>query len=603
MKNKKRVKPYIVIPIYAAVIALLTKMVSTCTDQYIDNRIYDQQINNMNYSVSQIQKYSYKYEEQPLEEAISSLRTTMGRDVANSVYLPGMDLFFTMFYRIPSGLRNITWFPENLYFSKMTGNIHGVAILVDEERNVLASNLSTRQAVMYFEDFTGSDDDNYFCYDSPETLNVINEYYENNKDLLKPEKDKSMIFPELVLDSAYVNRKTHEFIMKQITFSWIKLNYDGYGYTSRYGYTSYGVEETEPIRKDTIILPVDEDTSDFKLYEFSDTDSQKWPYCRLTNYFGESQEIIDSTEKVACDLYGYGGVVSVDDRTGDDGTVFSLRNIPLKIDGKNCIISLRYFYDPDDPYIKNVKKKWTISIAVLLSIIGLIMLIIRYFRLKSAYRLEDYQRDLTNHLAHDIKTPLMAIGGYTENLLEGDMTAEEQKRYLDSILSNISFTDSIINRTLYLNQIEKIRVRKEMTDLRALIESAFEKYRLMLEEKQITFEVTGEATIKTKRDQIEMLIENLISNAVKYTPEQGNISVLVTPKSITVKNSVSEKLRTRKLKQPFVRGDKARSNVKGTGLGLSIADRAAAATGFRLKLSCSGSEFKATARKKLLTLK
>ena len=421
MKNKKRVKPYIVIPIYAAVIALLTKMVSTCTDKYIDTRIYDRQINNMNYSVSQIQKYSYKYEEQPLEEAISSLRTTMGRDVANSVYLPGMDLFFTMFYRIPSGLRNITWFPENLYFSKMTGNIHGVAILVDEERNVLASNLSTRQAVMYFEDFTGSDDDYYFCYDSPETLNVINEYYENNKDLLKPEKNKSMIFPELVLDSAYVNRKTHEFIMKQITFSWIKLNYDGYGYTSN------GVEETEPIRKDTIILPVDEDTSDFKLYEFSDTDSQKWPYCRLTNYFGESQEIIDSTEKVACDLYGYGGVVSVDDRTGDDGTVFSLRNIPLKINGKNCILSLRYFYDPDDPYIKNVKKKWTISIAVLLSIIGLIMLIIRYFRLKSAYRFEDYQRDLTNHLAHDIKTPLMAIGGYTENLLEGDMTAEEQK--------------------------------------------------------------------------------------------------------------------------------------------------------------------------------
>ena len=598
MKNKKRVKPYIVIPIYAAVIALLTKMVSTCTDKYIDTRIYDRQINNMNYSVSQIQKQSYEYEELPLEEAISSLRTTMGRNIDNYIYMPGFNLFFALFSNPYYELRTFFRGSEKTdFFSKQTGNIHSVAILVDEERNVLASNLSTRQAVMYFEDFTGSNDDNYFCYDSPETLNVINEYYENNKDLLKPEKDKSMIFPELVLDSAYVNRKTHEFIMKQITFSWIKLNYDGYGYTSN------GVEETEPIRKDTIILPVDEDTSDFKLYEFSDTDSQKWPYCRLTDYFGESQEIIDSTEKVACDLYGYGGVVSVDDRTGDDGTVFSLRNIPLKIDGKNCILSLRYFYDPDDPYIKNVKKKWTISIAVLLSIIGLIMLIIRYFRLKSAYRFEDYQRDLTNHLAHDIKTPLMAIGGYTENLLEGDMTVEEQKRYLDSILSNISFTDSVINRTLYLNQTEKIRVRKEMTDLKAIIESAFEKYKLMLEEKQIYFEVTGEATIKTKRDQIEMLIENLISNAVKYTPEQGNISVLVTPKSITVKNSVSEKLRTRKLKQPFVRGDKARSNVKGTGLGLSIADRAATATGFRLKLSCSGSEFKATARKKLVTLK
>ena len=263
MKNKKRVKPYIVIPIYAAVIALLTKMVSTCTDKYIDTRIYDRQINNMNYSVSQIQKQSYEYEELPLEEAISSLRTTMSRNIDNYIYMPGFNLFFTLFSNPYYELRTFFRGSEKTdFFSKQTGNIHSVAVLVDEDRKVLASNLSTRQAVMYFEDFTGSNDDNYFCYDSPETLNVINEYYENNKDLLKPEKNKSMIFPELVLDSAYVNRKTHEFIMKQITFSWIKLNYDGYGYTSN------GVEETEPIRKDTIILPVDEDTSDFKLYEF-----------------------------------------------------------------------------------------------------------------------------------------------------------------------------------------------------------------------------------------------------------------------------------------------------------------------------------------------
>ena len=58
-------------------------------------------------------------------------------------------------------------------------------------------------------------------------------------------------------------------------------------------------------------------------------------------------------------------------------------------------------------------------------------------------------------------------------------------------------------------------------------------------------------------------------------------------------NSVSEKIDTKELKRPFVRGDAARSNADGNGLGLSIAERAALANGFRLTISCTDTAFRA----------
>jgi signal transduction histidine kinase len=76
---------------------------------------------------------------------------------------------------------------------------------------------------------------------------------------------------------------------------------------------------------------------------------------------------------------------------------------------------------------------------------------------KLAYQYEDYQRALTNNLAHDLKTPLMAIQGYAENLLNTCKMEEEPKQYLKSIIENVSYTDSLINHTLELNKMQEIK--------------------------------------------------------------------------------------------------------------------------------------------------
>lgn len=490
--------------------------------------------------------------------------------------------------------------PDYYYFSSDCS--HGIAQLFDENGNEIAANKYSFTADIIFADeipieYCGQ----YFCDYNPNIpgLSELFETYETVSNY-----PNHIVWEGFTLKNAYINFETHSFIPHEG-----EIRYYNSEEMPENDLIGSAIEKTYPEFIKRIPINITADIPGYELINLERA-NRTYPYCKILETSGEKQEIIDLARKYAYEdkepdyrSRNYETDMITGFSEANERIIVSVSNTHMYSKGHNYTLALTCFTDLDAPEIeefKSTKAKWLLINVI--SIEALILLIM-FIKTRSRVRFENYQRDLTNHLAHDIKTPLMAIGGYTENLLEGDMTEEEQKRYLDSILSNISFTDSVINRTLYLNQTDKIHVRKEMTDLKAIIESAFEKYKLMLEEKQIYFEVTGKATIKTKRDQIEMLIENLISNAVKYTPEQGNISVLVTPKSITVKNSVSEKLRTRKLKQPFVRGDKARSNVKGTGLGLSIADRAATATGFRLKLSCSGSEFKATARKKLVTLK
>ena len=91
-------------------------------------------------------------------------------------------------------------------------------------------------------------------------------------------------------------------------------------------------------------------------------------------------------------------------------------------------------------------------------------------------------------------------------------------------------------------------------------------------------------------------MENLISNAVKYTPDGGTIRIQITGKHLTVTNNTAEDIDTQDLLMPFVKGDKARSDKRSSGLGLSIAKTAAERNGFTLKISCKNKVFSAVLR-------
>ena len=183
-------------------------------------------------------------------------------------------------------------------------------------------------------------------------------------------------------------------------------------------------------------------------------------------------------------------------------------------------------------------------------------------RNKSRYAFENYQRDLTDHLAHDIKTPLMAISGYSETVMNVKLTEEEKKEFLSSILDNVSFIDSLTSRIIYLNHIDRKIVSKEIVQLNDMVSDILSKYVLLLQEKNIVYSISGSARIHSERAAMETIIENLVANAVKYTPNNGMIKIEIGKKNMIVTNPVIEEIDTSELKRPFVRGDLARSNIE-----------------------------------------
>ncbi|MDE5861825.1 MAG: HAMP domain-containing histidine kinase, partial [Ruminococcus sp.] len=207
------------------------------------------------------------------------------------------------------------------------------------------------------------------------------------------------------------------------------------------------------------------------------------------------------------------------------------------------------------------------------------------------YRFEDYQKNLTDSLAHDLKTPLMAIGGYVENIMTGNLNDEETNKYLSSVMDNISYTDSIITRTLELNAINGINIKPVQCDLCRIVNNSVEKYSLLLDEKNISVHTDGTGEISADSATLKTIIENLISNAVNHTTENGKINISLSNRNIIIRNTVGKKIDVSGLKKPFTKGDKSRSNNSGSGLGLAIAENASAINGFRLEISCSDTEF------------
>ena len=154
----------------------------------------------------------------------------------------------------------------------------------------------------------------------------------------------------------------------------------------------------------------------------------------------------------------------------------------------------------------------------------------------------------------------------------------------------------MISKTLELNSGNVKKPEKTKFNMRQLAESALEKYRVQLDERGIETSVDGDMDVDTDKDLMTSAVENLVSNAVKYTRNDGEIKIKMNKGEFKITNDVSEKIATHDLTKPFVRGDTNRSGRSGSGLGLSIADRSLTACGYILELDCTDTVFTAIIR-------
>ncbi|MFC1884340.1 ATP-binding protein [Thermodesulfobacteriota bacterium] len=199
-------------------------------------------------------------------------------------------------------------------------------------------------------------------------------------------------------------------------------------------------------------------------------------------------------------------------------------------------------------------------------------------------KLENIRRDFTANVSHEIQTPLTAIKGFVETLLDGGADKQEDlERFLRIISKHVERLQAIIEDLLSLSRLEKEAERHELTlsetVLLNVLESARQACHMKAKEKKIQIELNCSKNIIAKLDPqlFEQAIVNLLDNAIKYSDEGSKIKVMCksTEASLSLKiidqGCGIEKKHLPRLFERFYRADKARSSqLGGTGLGLAI---------------------------------
>jgi signal transduction histidine kinase len=203
-----------------------------------------------------------------------------------------------------------------------------------------------------------------------------------------------------------------------------------------------------------------------------------------------------------------------------------------------------------------------------------------YEKLRQQYQeLEDKNRTLAREnkrqevflraSSHQLKTPITAALLLTEGMMSEIGKYKETKKYLPEVKKQLLSMRKIVEDILYLNHSAD-HMQWESVSMNLLIKEALDSYRIPAGEKRLSFACEEQAVqVITDAEIMRKILDNLLSNAVSYTPEGGNIAIRLSENELEIFNTgshIDEELLPH-IYEPFVSSD---TREKGRGLGLYV---------------------------------
>lgn len=205
----------------------------------------------------------------------------------------------------------------------------------------------------------------------------------------------------------------------------------------------------------------------------------------------------------------------------------------------------------------------------------------------------DQRRNLMlSNIAHDIKTPITTICGYSKALSEGVVAEKDRQSYLDAIYAKAMRMDELVTLLFEYVKLESegFTLHKEPGDLAELTRETAAYLYADFEDRgmELVLEIPEERMpFEMDRLQLGRAVTNLLTNALRYGKEGGRVLIRLREYELTVADEGApiDPAFAAHIFEPFARGDKARSSKGGSGLGLGIAKKIVEMHGGKLLLN------------------